>query len=40
VVVPVAYTYLDSLGKRCARYFKRRQHEEVPGGAVSHPATR
>jgi multidrug efflux pump subunit AcrB len=40
VVVPVAYTYLDSLGKRCARYFKRRQHEEVPGGAVSHPVTR
>jgi hydrophobe/amphiphile efflux-1 (HAE1) family protein len=40
VVVPVAYTYLDSLGKRCARYFKRRQHEEVPGGTVSHPVTR
>ncbi|SEO21817.1 heavy metal efflux pump, CzcA family/hydrophobe/amphiphile efflux-1 (HAE1) family protein [Duganella sp. CF517] len=28
VVVPVAYTYLDNLGKRCVRYFKRRQHEE------------
>jgi hypothetical protein len=22
VVVPVAYTYLDSLGKRVARYFR------------------
>ncbi|MHA4867795.1 efflux RND transporter permease subunit [Duganella sp. PWIR1] len=29
VVVPVAYTYLDRLGKRCARYFKR-NHEEEP----------
>jgi hydrophobe/amphiphile efflux-1 (HAE1) family protein len=27
VVVPVAYTYLDNLGKRCARFFKR-NHEE------------
>jgi hydrophobe/amphiphile efflux-1 (HAE1) family protein len=28
VVVPVAYTYLDSLGKRCARFFKRHHEEE------------
>jgi hypothetical protein len=28
VVVPVAYTYLDNLGKRCARFFKRNQEEE------------
>ena len=28
VVVPVAYTYLDTLGKRCARWFKGRQPEE------------
>ena len=27
VVVPVAYTYLDSLGKRCARFFKGKGHE-------------
>ncbi|MES2262525.1 MAG: efflux RND transporter permease subunit [Pseudomonadota bacterium] len=27
VVVPVAYTYLDSLGKRCARWFGGRQEE-------------
>ncbi|MTV40163.1 efflux RND transporter permease subunit [Duganella radicis] len=29
VVVPVAYTYLDSLGKRCKRFFKG-HHEEEP----------
>ncbi|NGZ86591.1 efflux RND transporter permease subunit [Duganella aceris] len=28
VVVPVAYTYLDSLGKRCARFFKANHEEE------------
>ncbi|MES2161741.1 MAG: efflux RND transporter permease subunit [Pseudomonadota bacterium] len=28
VVVPVAYTYLDSLGKRCARFFKGKAHDE------------
>jgi hypothetical protein len=28
VVVPVAYTYLDSLGKRAARWFKRGHEEE------------
>jgi hydrophobe/amphiphile efflux-1 (HAE1) family protein len=28
VVVPVAYTYLDSFGKRCARFFKGEGHEE------------
>ena len=27
VVVPVAYTYLDSLGKRAARYFGGGSHE-------------
>ncbi|MET0322828.1 MAG: efflux RND transporter permease subunit, partial [Duganella sp.] len=32
VVVPVAYTYLDNLGRRCARYFKRRQHEDDAAG--------
>jgi hydrophobe/amphiphile efflux-1 (HAE1) family protein len=30
VVVPVAYTYLDSLGKRCARFFKGKHHEQPP----------
>jgi multidrug efflux pump subunit AcrB len=28
VVVPVAYTYLDSLGKRCARFFKGKHEDE------------
>jgi hypothetical protein len=28
VVVPVAYTYLDSFGKRCARFFKGKHDEE------------
>jgi multidrug efflux pump subunit AcrB len=35
VVVPVAYTYLDSLGKRAARWFKGKdedEHEEEPEG--------
>ena len=30
VVVPVAYTYLDNLGKRATRWFKRKGHEEEP----------
>lgn len=34
VVVPVAYTYLDHLGKRCVRYFKRRQHADAPAPAL------
>ena len=34
VVVPVAYTYLDNLGKRCVRYFKRRQHADAPASAL------
>jgi len=34
VVVPVAYTYLDNLGKRCVRYFKRRQHADAPAPAL------
>ncbi len=28
VVVPVAYTYLDSLGKRAAKYFRGADHDE------------
>nr|WP_314546327.1 efflux RND transporter permease subunit [uncultured Massilia sp.] len=36
VVVPVAYTYLDSFGKRAARWFKR-GHEEEAGEEA--PAT-
>ena len=28
VVVPVAYTYLDSLGKRAVRWFKRNEHAD------------
>ncbi|NHZ61796.1 efflux RND transporter permease subunit [Massilia genomosp. 1] len=31
VVVPVAYTYLDSLGKRAARWFKGDQQDEHEG---------
>ena len=34
VVVPVAYTYLDNLGKRCVRYFKRRQQADAPAPAL------
>ncbi|MFA9216008.1 MAG: efflux RND transporter permease subunit [Sphingomonadaceae bacterium] len=30
VVVPVAYTYLDSLGKRATRWFKRNEEHAVP----------
>ncbi|MFK3740128.1 efflux RND transporter permease subunit [Massilia sp. TN1-12] len=33
VVVPVAYTYLDSFGKRAARWFKRGHEEEVVDAA-------
>ena len=29
VVVPVAYTYLDSLGKRCARWFSGKQEKNT-----------
>ncbi|WP_296944372.1 efflux RND transporter permease subunit [uncultured Massilia sp.] len=36
VVVPVAYTYLDSLGKRAARWFKR-GHEEAAGEGGDEP---
>lgn len=32
VVVPVAYTYLDSLGKRVAAWFKRGHEDEVAEG--------
>jgi hypothetical protein len=31
VVVPVAYSYLDSLGKRAVRWFKRGEHAEPHG---------
>ncbi|MDE2429250.1 MAG: efflux RND transporter permease subunit, partial [Burkholderiales bacterium] len=30
LVVPVAYTYLDSWGKRAKRYFSSAEHQEVP----------
>ena len=30
VVVPVAYTYLDNLGKRAARWFKRNEEHAAP----------
>lgn len=33
VVVPVAYTYLDSFGKRAARWFKRGHEEEAADAA-------
>jgi hydrophobe/amphiphile efflux-1 (HAE1) family protein len=35
VVVPVAYTYLDSLGKRAAQWFKRGHEEEADTEAGS-----
>jgi HAE1 family hydrophobic/amphiphilic exporter-1 len=36
VVVPVAYTYLDSLGKRIARWFKKGEQEDArQAGTVS-----
>ncbi|CDG81516.1 efflux RND transporter permease subunit [Janthinobacterium agaricidamnosum] len=41
VVVPVAYTYLDSWGKRAARYFKGNHEEEhgaVQPAALDKPA--
>jgi multidrug efflux pump subunit AcrB len=43
VVVPVAYTYLDNLGKRAARWFKgtpqvHAAHGETEGGKVAEPA--
>ena len=38
VVVPVAYTYLDSLGKRAARFFGGGEHAETTddGKAPAH----
>jgi hypothetical protein len=30
VVVPVAYTYLDQLGKRAKRWFQTGHQEQVP----------
>jgi multidrug efflux pump subunit AcrB len=41
VVVPVAYTYLDNLGKRAARWFKgapEAAHDGVDGGKVAELA--
>jgi len=35
VVVPVAYTYLDNLGKRATRWFKG----EPEAGPAAHEAT-
>ncbi|MYN02472.1 MMPL family transporter [Pseudoduganella sp. DS3] len=33
VVVPVAYTYLDSFGKRAKRWLRRGQHDDAPADA-------
>jgi hydrophobe/amphiphile efflux-1 (HAE1) family protein len=41
VVVPVAYTYLDNLGKRAARWFKgapHAAHDAAEDGKVAEPA--
>ncbi len=38
VVVPVAYTYLDSLGKRCARWFKGK-HATAEAASLSERKT-
>jgi hydrophobe/amphiphile efflux-1 (HAE1) family protein len=38
VVVPVAYTYLDNWGKRCARFFKRKHEEEHAHEVKTEPA--
>jgi multidrug efflux pump subunit AcrB len=37
VVVPVAYSYLDSLGKRAARWFKRGQEADHGGDPQAEP---
>jgi multidrug efflux pump subunit AcrB len=37
VVVPVAYTYLDSLGKRARRWFAKGHEEEVAAEAGEEP---
>ena len=36
VVVPVAYTYLDSLGKRAARFFGGGEHAESTDAGKAH----
>ncbi len=36
VVVPVAYTYLDNLGKRAVRWFKRGEHADDAPAADGH----
>ena len=38
VVVPVAYTYLDNLGKRATRWFKGKGHEEEKVDALAELA--
>lgn len=38
VVVPVAYTYLDNLGKRATRWFKGKEHDGAHGDALAELA--
>jgi len=38
VVVPVAYTYLDSFGKRAKRWLRRGQHDDAPAAGKSDVA--
>jgi Cu/Ag efflux pump CusA len=38
VVVPVAYTYLDNLGKKAARWFKGAPDEEAHSAALAEAA--
>jgi multidrug efflux pump subunit AcrB len=38
VVVPVAYTYLDNLGKRASRWFKGKEHDAAHGDALAELA--
>jgi Cu/Ag efflux pump CusA len=35
VVVPVAYTYLDNLGKRASRWFRGKEHDAAHGEALA-----
>jgi multidrug efflux pump subunit AcrB len=38
VVVPVAYTYLDNLGKRASRWFKGKEHDDGHAEALAELA--
>jgi hydrophobe/amphiphile efflux-1 (HAE1) family protein len=38
VVVPVAYTYLDNLGKRASRWFKGKEHDQGHADALAELA--